>query len=142
MYEGRQPAVYDPIPSYPIKLQPPAKAATLELNWDADDIPYHELDWPVYETLPIADAVMDFQLWKQCYLRWIPVLDIRGGGQPTVYFDHCSLVNDILSLEAQIDRLQLGEAEESNAQRFVTMSDQGGFSRFSFRLSNQCVSVV
>lgn len=127
VYGDKQQAVYDPIPSYRIRLEPPAKPVELQLNWETDDIPYDELDWPVYETLPIADAVLDFHLWKQCYLRWIPVLDIRGGGQPPVYFNHCSLVNDILSLEAQIDRLQFGEADSKaddlNAQRFVTMSD-------------------
>jgi hypothetical protein len=102
---------------------------------DGGDIPYHELDWPVYSMLPVADSFVDFRLWSQCYLRWIPVLDVRGGGHPPVYFHHCALVNDILSLESQLDKLhqcQLqhdlsnnGEADISSSpsQRFVTMSD-------------------
>lgn len=80
--------------------------------------------------LPVADSFVDFRLWNQCYLRWIPVLDIRGGGQPPVYFHLCGLVNDILSLESQLDRLQQcqqdGETDMSSSsptQRFVTMSD-------------------
>lgn len=142
-------AVYDPIPSYNVKLQPTAKPLKLDLGKDWDDfisgndsgsggadIPYHELDWPVYSMLPVADSFVDFRLWSQCYLRWIPVLDVRGGGHPPIYFHHCALVNDILSLESQLDKLhhcQLqqgmsnnGEADmpSSPSQRFVTMSDQ------------------
>jgi hypothetical protein len=141
-------AVYDPIPSYPIKLEPNKKPLKLDLGkeWeefkpgkdpgpDGGDIPYHELDWPVYSMLPVADSFVDFRLWSQCYLRWIPVLDVRGGGHPPVYFHQCALVNDILSLESQLDKLhqcQLqhdlsnnGEADISSSpsQRFVTMSD-------------------
>lgn len=121
-------AVYDPIPSYAIKLKANDKPLKLDLTWESEDIPYHELDWPVYSMLPVADAFVDYRLWSQCYLRWIPVLDVRGGGHPPVYFHHCSLVNDILSLEAQLDRLQLQHLREeedspSVAQRFVTMSD-------------------
>lgn len=84
------------------------------------------------------------------------MLDVRGGGQPPVYFHHCSLVNDILSLESQLDRLRLqlhhvqnnrneflagdiDPAQEAGSpssagQRFVTMSDQspGKPSSFTF----------
>lgn len=142
-------AVYDPIPSYQIKLQPNVKPLKLDLgkDWDnfkpgndpgpdAADIPYHELDWPVYSMLPVADSFVDFRLWSQCYLRWIPVLDVRGGGNPPVYFHHCALVNDILSLESQLDKLHHSRLQQevsnndetdissSQSQRFVTMSDQ------------------
>ena len=122
-------AVYDPIPSFPIKLEANPKPLKLDLSWESEDIPYHELDWPVYSLLPVADSFVDFRLWGQCYLRWIPVLDIRGGGQPPVYFNQCALVNDILSLESQLDKLQQfqldGETDISSSpsQRFVTMSD-------------------
>jgi len=118
-------------------------------------IPYHELDWPVYTTLPVADACADFRLWSQCYLRWIPVLDVRGGGEPPVYFHHCSLINDIHSLEAQLERLFLVQQGSSSGQhinmlqngqddvedeatlagqRYVTMSDHssGKFPPLSF----------
>lgn len=102
-----------------------------DLLWgDCDDfpIPYHQVNWPVYQVLPVADSLVNFRLWRQCYLRWIPLLDVRGGGQPPVYFQLCSLVNDILSLEYQLEQLHsCREAVVGRAalpqQRFVTMSD-------------------
>ena len=128
-----QPAVYDPIPSYSVRLPAHPRPLKLDLDWTAqlnDDeppIPYHQLDWPVYSTLPVSDSLVDFRLWSQCYLRWIPVLDVRGGGRPPVYFHHCALVNEVLELEAQLDQLERHGAQNGGGmdqgQRFVTMSD-------------------
>jgi len=120
---GRSSAIFYPLPSCLVKLSANANSPTLNLTWENEDIPYHDLDWPVYSILPVADSVVDYRLWAQCYLRWIPVLDVRGGGQPPIYFNQCSLVNDILSLECQLDQLQSQETPLSPTQRFVTMSD-------------------
>ena len=114
---------FSPLPSCLVKLSPNPNSPNLNLTWESEDIPYHDLDWPVYSILPVAESVVDYQLWDQCYLRWIPVLDIRGGGQPSIYFNQCSFVNDILSLECQLDQLQNQETPPLPTQRFVTMSD-------------------
>ena len=64
-----------------MKDWPHPTAQVLDLSWESEDIPYQELDWPVYSLLPVADFFVYSCLWSQCYLQWIPVLDIRGGGQ-------------------------------------------------------------
>ena len=119
-----------PPQSTPIKLSPCPTPVNCELNWDGNDVPFHELNWPVYTILPVADSPVSYRLWKQCYLRWIPILDIRGGGQPPIYFQHCSIVNEILSLEYLFYQLQNDEAAASPMQRFVTMSDQNSSGKF------------
>ena len=66
--------------------------------------------------------VMSYRLWSQCYLRWIPELDVRGGGPPAVYFQHCALVNDILGLESLLHRSRDDPAAAPPMQRFVALS--------------------
>jgi len=123
VYGDSRTSSFSPLPSCPVKLSPNPNPPCLNLTWENEDIPYHDLDWPVYSILPVADSVVDYQLWDQCYLRWIPAMNIRGGGQPPIYFNQCSIVNDILSLECQLDQLQNQETTFSPTQRFVTMSD-------------------
>ncbi|GLH04981.1 Uncharacterized protein GBIM_10624 [Gryllus bimaculatus] len=44
----------------------------------------------------------DISLWTQCYLRWIPMLEIRGGGHPQVDLYLRMLVVEIAAIQGQM----------------------------------------
>ncbi|XP_016985542.1 myotubularin-related protein 10-B [Drosophila rhopaloa] len=50
-----------------------------------------------------AHRIFDLQVWDQCYYRWLPVLDIRGGGQPQVDLFHRLLLSNIAKVQRCIE---------------------------------------
>lgn len=46
-----------------------------------------------------AHRIVDLQVWDQCYYRWLPILDIRGGGQPQVDLFHRLLLSNIAKVQ-------------------------------------------
>ncbi|XP_017130477.1 myotubularin-related protein 10-B [Drosophila elegans] len=46
-----------------------------------------------------AHRIFDLQVWDQCYYRWLPVLDIRGGGQSQVDLFHRLLLSNIAKVQ-------------------------------------------
>ncbi|KAM8719590.1 hypothetical protein ACLKA7_005774 [Drosophila subpalustris] len=50
-----------------------------------------------------AHRILDLAIWEQCYHRWMPVLDIRGGGQPQVDLFHRLLLSNIAKMQRCID---------------------------------------
>lgn len=46
-----------------------------------------------------AHRIFDLSVWDQCYYRWLPVLDIRGGGQPQVDLFHRLLLSNIAKVQ-------------------------------------------
>ncbi|XP_017029031.1 myotubularin-related protein 10-B [Drosophila kikkawai] len=46
-----------------------------------------------------AHRICDLSVWDQCYYRWLPVLDIRGGGQPQVDLFHRLLLSNIAKVQ-------------------------------------------
>ncbi|EDX01702.1 myotubularin-related protein 10-B [Drosophila yakuba] len=46
-----------------------------------------------------AHRIFDLQVWDQCYYRWLPILDIRGGGQPQVDLFHRLLLSNIAKIQ-------------------------------------------
>ncbi|XP_017061620.1 myotubularin-related protein 10-B [Drosophila ficusphila] len=46
-----------------------------------------------------AFRIFDLQVWDQCYYRWLPVLDIRGGSQPQVDLFHRLLLSNIAKVQ-------------------------------------------
>ncbi|XP_030377965.1 myotubularin-related protein 10-B [Scaptodrosophila lebanonensis] len=53
--------------------------------------------------LVAADRIFDLAVWDQCYYRWLPVLDIRGGGQPQVDLFHRMLLSNIAKVQRCLD---------------------------------------
>ncbi|KAH8275982.1 hypothetical protein KR018_000490 [Drosophila ironensis] len=46
-----------------------------------------------------AHRIFDLSVWDQCYYRWLPVLDIRGGGQSQVDLYHRMLLSNIAKVQ-------------------------------------------
>ncbi|XP_017086942.2 myotubularin-related protein 10-B [Drosophila bipectinata] len=46
-----------------------------------------------------AHRIFDLSVWEQCYYRWLPVLDIRGGGQSQVDLYHRLLLSNIAKVQ-------------------------------------------
>ncbi|XP_071447286.1 myotubularin-related protein 10-B [Hetaerina americana] len=61
-----------------------------------------------HDTLPIQYCIWSLDLWKQCYFRWLPVLEVIGGGQPQVNFQTHILVEEITHLQQKLGAMQKG----------------------------------
>ncbi|XP_067131260.1 myotubularin-related protein 10-B [Centruroides vittatus] len=55
--------------------------------------------------LEIDPYIKSLKLWSQCYLRWIPLAQIVGGGMPVLYLNNLKLSEEIRSLENIIKSL-------------------------------------
>ncbi|EDW62822.1 myotubularin-related protein 10-B [Drosophila virilis] len=68
-----------------------------------------------------AHRILDLSVWDQCYYRWLPVLDIRGGGQPQVDLFHRLLLSNI----AKVQRcLELQNFEELPDAYYDALGEQ------------------
>ncbi|XP_046400707.1 myotubularin-related protein 10-B [Ischnura elegans] len=66
-----------------------------------------------HDTLPIQYGMKSLELWKQCYFRWLPVLEVIGGGQPQVNFQTHILVEEITYLQQKLVAMQKGSMPPS-----------------------------
>ncbi|EDV91989.1 myotubularin-related protein 10-B [Drosophila grimshawi] len=57
--------------------------------------------------------IIDLAVWDQCYYRWLPVLDIRGGGQPQVDLFHRLLLSNIAKMQRCIELQSLEELPDA-----------------------------
>ncbi|KAH8276629.1 hypothetical protein KR044_000188 [Drosophila immigrans] len=60
-----------------------------------------------------AHRILDLAVWEQCYYRWLPVLDIRGGGQPQVDLFHRLLLSNIAKLQRSIELQNFDELPDA-----------------------------
>ncbi|KAL7743192.1 hypothetical protein ACLKA6_016322 [Drosophila palustris] len=60
-----------------------------------------------------AHRILDLAIWEQCYYRWMPVLDIRGGGQPQVDLFHRLLLSNIAKMQRCIDMQNFEELPDA-----------------------------
>lgn len=82
---------------------------------------------PLYEAcspsqpkeLRAQGGVPSLSLWRQCYFRWLPFLEIPGGGQAQIDLQH-------RQLSAEIAALQRGESVPEQ-----TLTQVGSFFPFS-----------
>lgn len=93
-----------------------------------------------FEVLFPSYALSDLSLWTQCYLRWIPVLEIRGGGHLQVDIYLRMLALEIASIRAQLDGMT-SEDESKVVEKLSVSLDPtasvGSFFPFS-RYSSAC----
>ncbi|KAH8395962.1 hypothetical protein KR222_000348 [Zaprionus bogoriensis] len=68
-----------------------------------------------------AHRIFDLAVWEQCYFRWLPVLDIRGGGQPQLDLCHRMLLINIAKLQRCLD---LQSFEELPDAYYEAMGEQ------------------
>ncbi|KAH8368521.1 hypothetical protein KR084_012689 [Drosophila pseudotakahashii] len=60
-----------------------------------------------------AHRIFDLQVWDQCYYRWLPILDIRGGGQPQVDLFHRLLLSNIAKIQRCLDLQNFDDLPEA-----------------------------
>lgn len=60
-----------------------------------------------------AHRIIDLAVWEQCYFRWLPVLDIRGGGQPQVDLFHRMLLSNIAKMQRCIELQNFDELPDA-----------------------------
>ncbi|KAF8795152.1 Myotubularin-related protein 10-A like protein [Argiope bruennichi] len=53
--------------------------------------------------LRIDPFMKSLKLWHQCYLRWIPLAHILGGGPPVLFLTNLKICNEIQALEKKIN---------------------------------------
>lgn len=61
--------------------------------------------WPRYHTLPVQWDISLVKIWRLCYCRWMPQVQVVGGGPPAEYMEHCLMIKEIKSLQRQIASL-------------------------------------
>lgn len=95
------------------RLSMPADLAHANLNFNKSSLNMPEnyeksSIWPVLNSLPVQCSIGSLELWKQCYFRWLPVLEVIGGGQPQVNFQTHILVEEITYLQQKLSAMQKG----------------------------------
>ncbi|KAK2721746.1 myotubularin-related protein 10-B-like [Artemia franciscana] len=89
-------------------------------------VPWHKIDWSVYTVLPVMPLVANLKFWAQCYARFFPVFDIRGGGDLTNFCQNWGYVDELMMLENTIASL---EAELNYYNQKSPKSRSGSISR-------------
>lgn len=64
--------------------------------------------------LKIDPHIKSLKVWHQCYLRWIPLAHIVGGGPPVLFLNNMKIANEIQALEKEINALA-SKSKKSNA---------------------------
>ncbi|XP_076356117.1 myotubularin-related protein 10-like [Tachypleus tridentatus] len=58
------------------------------------------------DLLELDPSVMNMQLWRQCYLRWIPLAQVVGGDLPLVYLQNLVIWDEICALQKLLESPQ------------------------------------
>jgi len=62
--------------------------------------------------LPVSFGLSSLEVWLQCYCRWVPMLELTGGGRPQVNFQVRILAEEILDLKKKVQACRRGESPE------------------------------
>lgn len=81
--------------------------------------------------LELDPSVTRMQLWAQCYLRWVPMAQVVGGGLPVVYLQNAAIWDEICTLE----KLLLSLQEPANLRYRRVASDNN---LFRSEVDNSC----
>ncbi|XP_014669394.1 PREDICTED: myotubularin-related protein 10-like [Priapulus caudatus] len=78
--------------------------------------------------LDASASAASVRLWRQCYLRWVPLANIVGGGAPSSYLQQCILAGEAIHLRDQLDVLtQVAPvARRQDADLFFGCAQQHG----------------
>lgn len=67
--------------------------------------------------MKIDPYIKSLKLWHQCYLRWIPLAHIVGGGLPVLFLNNLKIANEIESLEKSISALSTKSKKSNSSLR-------------------------
>ncbi|CAB3379605.1 Hypothetical predicted protein [Cloeon dipterum] len=74
--------------------------------------PLYALEAPVQikklQILPVSCGLSALEVWQQCYCRWVPMLEVRGGGRVQVNFQVRLLADEIIELKKKADAWRRG----------------------------------
>jgi hypothetical protein len=59
--------------------------------------------------LPVSAGLSSLEVWLQCYCRWVPMLELIGGGRPQVNFQVRMLAEQIVELKSKVEAYARGE---------------------------------
>lgn len=77
-------------------------------------------NWPRYDILSVKDDLMLIKCWRLCYFRWMPLVQVVGGGPPVAYMEQCRITKDIRALQRKISDLVRAKTDDS---RFSPAAD-------------------
>ncbi|GFT43789.1 myotubularin-related protein 10-A [Nephila pilipes] len=72
--------------------------------------------------LKIDPFIKSLKLWHQCYLRWIPLAHILGGGPPVLFLTNLKICTEIQNLERKI-KSQSKQTKPPSRHRRVASDD-------------------
>lgn len=81
------------------------------------------LDEDEENLLKIDPYIKSLKLWHQCYLRWIPLAHIVGGGPPVLFLTNLKIANEIQTLEKEISALTSKKSNPSLRHRRAASDD-------------------
>ncbi|XP_059485322.1 myotubularin-related protein 10-B isoform X2 [Neocloeon triangulifer] len=58
--------------------------------------------------LPISCGLSSLEVWQQCYCRWVPMLEMTGGGRVQVNFQVRLLAEEIVELQRKVEICRKG----------------------------------
>lgn len=88
--------------------------------------------------LPVSAGLSSLELWLQCYCRWVPMLELVGGGRPQVNFQVRLLTEQIVELKSKVEAYARGHNPDCVAP--FNFSEELSFACDSALLKNRLQS--
>lgn len=90
-----------------------------------------------------STAIRDLDIWMQCYYRWLPVLEIKNGGNPQIDLFNRMILSRISKLQQELQTQTFENATprnststKSNANLLQTMPLISSFFPFTRNTTN------
>lgn len=70
-------------------------------------------------------AIRDLDIWTQCYFRWLPVLEIKNGGNPQIDLFNRWILSSISKLQQALQSRDFDDLPERTKQQPPTATCDG-----------------
>lgn len=64
-----------------------------------------------------ATAIRDLDIWMQCYYRWLPVLEIKNGGNPQIDLFNRMILSSISKLQQDLQTRTFNDTAKSSSTK-------------------------